>query len=46
MKQMLNAIARSLVAAAKARAETVMRTLGEARLTRKEAYSSNAGGWN
>ena len=46
MKQMLNAMARMLMAAARVRAEQVTRTLGEARLHGKEAYSANAGGWN
>lgn len=46
MKQMLNTIARMLVAAARARAEHVSRTLADARLSRNEVYRANAGGWN
>ena len=46
MKQMLNAIARLLVAAATGRAEQVTRTLADTRLGQKEVYSANAGGWN
>jgi hypothetical protein len=46
MKQMLNAIARLLVAAATGRAEQVARTLEDTRLGQKEVYSGNAGGWN
>jgi hypothetical protein len=46
MKQMLNAIARRLVAAATGRAEQVTRALNDKRLGQKEVYSANAGGWN
>jgi hypothetical protein len=46
MKQILNAIARMLMAAAKGRAAHVTRTQGEARMRRPEVYSANAGGWN
>ncbi|MET0857349.1 MAG: hypothetical protein ABWY27_11415 [Telluria sp.] len=46
MKQMLNAIARLLVAAATGRAEQVTRALANTRLVQKEVYSANAGGWN
>jgi hypothetical protein len=46
MKQVLIAVAGLLVAAAKARAEHVMRTQADARIQRDEVYSANAGGWN
>jgi hypothetical protein len=46
MKQMLITIAATLLAAARDRAEQVMRTHAEARIRRGEVYSSNAGGWN
>jgi hypothetical protein len=46
MKQMLITIAGTLLAAARDRAEQVMRTHAEARIHRGEVYSSNAGGWN
>jgi hypothetical protein len=45
MKQMLIAVAGKLVAAAKDRAEQVMRTQA-ARTRQDEVYTSNAGGWN
>jgi hypothetical protein len=46
MKQMLIAVAGKLVAAAKDRAEQVMRTQAAARTRQDEVYTSNAGGWN
>ncbi|MES2758476.1 MAG: hypothetical protein V4693_13970 [Pseudomonadota bacterium] len=45
MKQMLNDMARLLLATAAARADMVVRRLAEARLGGKEAHRANAGGW-
>jgi hypothetical protein len=46
MKQLLFAIAGSLVAAANARARQIMRAQAEDRVRRNEDYTANAGGWN
>jgi hypothetical protein len=46
MKNLLIAIARSLVAAARERAGQVTRKQAEARVLRDEDYTANAGGWN
>jgi hypothetical protein len=46
MKNLLIAIARSLVTAARDRAEQVTRKQAETRVLRDEDYSANAGGWN
>jgi hypothetical protein len=46
MKQIMTAIAGILLAAAKDRAECVLRTQAEARKSHDEEYRSNAGGWN
>jgi uncharacterized MAPEG superfamily protein len=46
MKRILIAIAGMLLAAARARADQVMRTHAEPRTPRDEVYTSNAGGWN
>jgi hypothetical protein len=46
MKNLLKAIARTLVAAAGDRAELVTRKQAEARILRTEDYTANAGGWN
>jgi hypothetical protein len=46
MKNILSTIARSLLAAARDRAQQVMRKHAEALTRRDEVYSSNAGGWH
>jgi hypothetical protein len=46
MKKIMIAIAGILLAAAKTRAEHVIRTHAGARIQKDEVYSSNAGGWN
>jgi hypothetical protein len=46
MKNVLIAIARRLVAAARDRAQQVTRKQAEARLFLREDYTANAGGWN
>ncbi|MEN3274428.1 MAG: hypothetical protein V7631_218 [Massilia sp.] len=46
MKKLLSAIAATLAARARSRAELVMRKQAEMRICRQEVYSSNAGGWN
>ena len=46
MKKLLSAIAATLVARARSRAELVMRKQADLRVRRQEVYSANAGGWN
>jgi hypothetical protein len=46
MKQVWMAVAGILVAAARGRAEQVMRMQAEAGVHKNEDYRSNAGGWN
>jgi hypothetical protein len=45
MKQMMNTIARMLLNAARARAESVVHSHSTARFRQDEDYTSNAGGW-
>jgi hypothetical protein len=46
MNKLLSAIAATLVARARARAELAMRKQAEVRMPYQELYASNAGGWN
>ena len=46
MNKLLSAIAATLVARARARAELAMRKQAEVRTRPQESYTSNAGGWN
>ena len=46
MNKLLNASAATLIARARARAETVMRKQAAVKARHQEVYSANAGGWN
>jgi hypothetical protein len=46
MNKLLNAIAATLIARARARAEAVMRKQAAVTARHQEVYSANAGGWN
>lgn len=46
MNKLLNAIAATLLARARSRADAVMRKQAAVASRYQEAYSANAGGWN
>ena len=46
MNKLLNALAATLIARARARAEAVMRKQAAVKANHQEVYSANAGGWN
>ena len=46
MNKLLSALAATLIARARARAEAVMRKQSAVAARHQEVYSANAGGWN